>query len=160
MIPRYTPQYATHITPDIPANHLLQPIRVRVFDTPMPHLHMLQSAKNNIQPPLVADIPPIDVARLRGICPGPDFLYHLPRPHDIVHALPSLSAAECSQRESPVILRDGFTRGYEQWPEKSGHGPVVALSGKIDDIGAGEEGEVGMFLHDGVIARGEVDGAI
>ena len=36
----------------------------------------------------------------------------------------------------------------------------MALRGEVDDIGAGEEGEVGVLLHDGVLAVGHVDGAV
>lgn len=36
----------------------------------------------------------------------------------------------------------------------------MALRGEIDDVGAGEEGEVGMFLHRGVITSRKIDGAV
>ena len=36
----------------------------------------------------------------------------------------------------------------------------MALRGEVDDVGAGEEREVGVLLHGGVRAVGHVDGAV
>ena len=114
----------------------------------------LALAEDDLAPHLPRHIPPLNLP-VPGVAAAPDLLAHLPRRHDVVHALARLEVAEDRARDISVHVLDGLAGRREQRPDERGHGPA-----EDDDAEAGLEGLLGGRLDLGGSAGGGEDGAV
>lgn len=112
------------------------------------------SSKDDFPPHLPRNIPPLNLA-VTSVAAPPDFLAHLPRRNDVVHALARFQMPEHRSGDIAVDVFDGFTRCREQRPDQGRHGPA-----EDDDAEASLKGLLGGRLDFGGCAGVGKNGAV